>query len=352
MALMEMHTNLFGKTKTEIQEIVKKLSLPPYSAAQICDWLYKKNADSVDKITNLSKSARTELSKHYIIRHDAPLNIQVSSDGTKKYLFKTVHSHYIEAVYIPDDSRHTICISSQAGCKWGCSFCMTGKQGFQANLSAGEILCQINGIPEKDNITNIVYMGMGEPLDNLHEVLKSLEILTSPYGYAISPYRITVSTTGLIPAMKIFLEKSNCHLAVSLHTPFSEERKKIMPVESVFPVRDIVETLKTYNLQRQRRLSFEYIMFKDFNDSRRHVNEIARLLNGLKCRINLIRFHPVPGIPLKSSDNMTIARFRDSLTEKGIITTIRASRGRDILAACGLLSTRHLISNKPIAIKD
>lgn len=352
MALMEMYTNLFGKEYTEIQQIVKKLSLPPYSAAQICDWLYKKNADSVDKMTNLSKSARTALNKHYTIRHDTPLNIQVSSDGTKKYLFKTIHSHYIEAVYIPDDSRHTICISSQAGCKWGCSFCMTGKQGLQANLSAGEILSQITGIPEKDNITNIVYMGMGEPLDNLREVLKSLEILTSPYGYAISPYRITVSTTGLIPPMKVFLEKSNCHLAVSLHTPFAEERKEIMPVESVFPVSDVVETLKGYGLKRHRKLSFEYIMFKDFNDTRRHVNEIARLLNGLKCRINLIRFHPVPGLPLKSSDNAAIVRFRDGLSDKGFITTIRASRGSDILAACGLLSTRHLINNKPTVIKD
>ncbi len=347
-----MHTNLFGKTYTEIQEIVRKHSLPAYSAAQICDWLYKKNADSPDKMTNLSKSARTELSKYYTIRHETPLDIQVSSDGTKKYLFKTIHSHYIEAVYIPDDSRNTLCISSQAGCKWGCSFCMTGKQGFQANLSAGEILCQLNGIPEKDDITNIVYMGMGEPLDNLHEVLKSLEILTSSYGYAISPYRITISTTGLIPAMRVFLEKSNCHLAVSLHTPFAEERKKIMPVESVYPAADIVKTLKSYSFNRHRKLSFEYIMFKDFNDTRQHVNEIARLLNGLKCRINLIRFHPIPGVPLKSSDNTAIDRFRDCLSEKGLITTIRASRGRDILAACGLLSTRHLINNNPTVVKD
>ncbi|HJX71625.1 MAG TPA: 23S rRNA (adenine(2503)-C(2))-methyltransferase RlmN [Bacteroidales bacterium] len=348
----QLQTNLFGKTYTEIQEIVNDLSLPSYSTGQICDWLYKKNADSIEKISNLSKSARTALSKQYTIRHDTPQDFQVSSDGTKKYLFLTIRSRYIEAAYIPEVSRHTVCISSQVGCKWGCLFCMTGKQGFQGNLTAAEILNQFAGIPEKDIITNIVYMGMGEPLDNPDEVLKSLEILTSSYGYAMSPSRITVSTIGIIPALKVFLEKSNCHLAVSLHSPFSDERKQIMPVESVFPVKEVVETLKSYKLGRQRRISFEYIMFKGFNDTRRHVNEIARLLNGMKCRINLIRLHSVPGIPFKSSEDDTILRFRNSLSGKGIITTIRASRGLDILAACGLLSTRHLSNNKLLTSSD
>jgi 23S rRNA (adenine2503-C2)-methyltransferase len=346
--MVQTHTNLFGKTYIELQRIVKELSLPVYSADQICDWLYKKNTDSVEKMSNLSKTARALLGEQYNIVHYTPQNVQISSDGTKKYLFQTVSSRYVEAAYIPEISRHTICISSQIGCKMGCLFCMTGKQGYQGNLSSAEILDQIVGIPEKDKITNIVYMGMGEPLDNLEEVLKSLEILTSSYGFGISPSRITVSTIGIIPAMKIFLEKSKCHLAVSLHSPFNDERKGIMPVELVFPVTEVMNVLKEYHILRQRRISFEYIMFKGINDTQRHVNEIAGLLNGMKCRINLIRFHPIPGTPMEPTDDYTMIRFRNSLTKKGIITTIRKSRGLDILAACGLLSTKQLMKEKNI----
>lgn len=352
MSMEQTHENLFGKTYCEIQQIVKDLSLPSYSAEQICDWLYKKNIDSIDRMSNLPKPARNELGKKYTILHHKPIDFQVSKDGTKKYLFQTLHSHYIETAYIPDKLRHTVCVSSQAGCRMGCQFCMTGRQGFQGNLSSAEILDQVISIPEKSNITNIVYMGMGEPLDNPDEVLKSLEILTSAYGYRMSPSRITVSTIGLIPALKNFAEKSRCHLAVSLHSPFSDERAQITSVEKVFPVKDVVAALKEIRLDRQRRLSFEYIMFKDFNDTRRHVNGILQLLNGLKCRINLIRFHPIPGASLKPSDDRTILQFRDGLTKKGIMTTIRASRGLDILAACGLLSTRHLVKNKLTIASD
>ncbi len=352
MKTVETRDNLFGKTHQQIQDIVKELNLPSYSADQICDWLYRKNTDDIDKMSNLSKSARTALGGRYHIKQLKPVDVQVSADATKKYLFETFHSRYIETAYIPESSRHTVCVSSQVGCKMGCLFCLTGKQGFQGDLTAAEILNQIVAIPEKDKITNIVYMGMGEPLDNLDEVLKSLEILTSSYGYAMSPSRITVSTIGMLPAMKAFIEKSNCHLAVSLHSPFADDRKKIMPVEKVFPVAEIVETLKGLQLGRQRRVSFEYIMFRDFNDTQHHVNEIARLLNRLKCRINLIRFHPFPGAALKPSDDVTIIKFRDSLARKGIVTTIRASRGQDILAACGLLSTMHLLKTDSLISSD
>ncbi len=346
MSMDHAHDNLFGKTYSEIRDIVMELSIPEYSADQICNWLYKQGVSSIDKMSNLSKQARTELSKKYTITHLTPQNLQVSHDGTKKYLFQTYHSHYIETACIPDESRYTVCVSSQAGCRWGCQFCMTGRQGFQDHLTSGEILDQVISIPEKKSITNIVYMGMGEPLDNPDEVLKSIEILTSAYGYGMSPSRITVSTIGLIPAIKTFADKSQCHLAVSLHSPFSDERERIMAVEKVSPVKDVIDTLKSLRLTRQRRVSFEYIMFKGFNDTRRHVNGILRLLNGLKCRMNLIRFHPIPGISLEPSDDETIYQFRDNLTKKGIHTTIRASRGQDILAACGLLSTRHLVKNK------
>jgi 23S rRNA (adenine2503-C2)-methyltransferase len=350
--MLQSKDNLFGKTFSEIEEIVKEFSLPSYSTGQICNWLYRMNAESVSNMSNLSKSARDVLSKTYTIIHHSPLDIQVSSDGTKKYLFQNHLSQYIETAYIPEVSRHTVCVSSQAGCKMGCLFCLTGKQGFQGHLDSASILDQITGIPEKDKISNIVYMGMGEPLDNPDEVLKSLEILTSSYGYGMSPSRITVSTIGIIPAMKVFLEKSRCHLAVSLHSPFADERKKIVPVETVFPIAEIVDTLKRFHFRRQRRISFEYIMFKGLNDTRHHVNEILRLLNGLKCRINLIRFHPFPGTHLESSDDHTILKFRDSLMKKGIITTVRTSRGKDILAACGLLSTLRLIKDKSLISSD
>jgi 23S rRNA (adenine2503-C2)-methyltransferase len=244
---------------------------------------------------------------------------------------------------IPENDRITVCVSSQVGCKMGCLFCMTGKQGFQGQLTAGEIVNQIRSIEEAGQVTNIVYMGMGEPFDNLDEVLKSLEILTSEWGYAMSPRRITVSTIGIVPGMKTFLDLSDAHLAVSLHTPFDDERRKLMPVQVAYPLNDVLREIRNWDLGKQRRVSFEYIMFKGLNDTTRHVNELARLLNGIKCRINLIRFHPIPGTPLKGSDDETLFAFKDKLNDKGILTTIRASRGQDIYAACGLLSTKELL---------
>jgi 23S rRNA (adenine2503-C2)-methyltransferase len=230
----------------------------------------------------------------------------------------------------------------------GCLFCMTAKQGFQGQLSAGEILNQIRSLPERHLLTNIVYMGMGEPFDNLDETMKSLEILTADYGFAMSPKRITVSTIGIIPAIKTFLEKSQCHLAVSLHSPFEEDRKKLMPIQTVYPLNEVLDTIRSYDLSRQRRISFEYIMFRGLNDTPRHVKELARLLNGIRCRINLLRFHPIPGTPLQSSDDATIEWFREALKEKGIMTTLRQSRGQDIDAACGLLSTKELLKAKKV----
>ena len=258
------------------------------------------------------------------------------------YLFPTVGGKFIESAYIPDRDRATLCVSSQSGCKMGCLFCMTAKQGFQSHLSAGEILNQVRAIPEFEKLTNLVYMGMGEPMDNLKNVLASLDILTSDYGYGWSPTRITVSTIGVIPAMREFLEKSKCHLAISLHTPFDEERRKLMPIQNVYKIRDVAEELKQWDFTKQRRVSFEYIMFKDLNDTPAHVKELVRLLNGIKCRINLIRFHPIPGTPLLGSDEQTVQSFKEALNAKGVVTTVRASRGQDIYAACGLLSTKEL----------
>jgi len=223
---------------------------------------------------------------------------------------------------------------------------MTAQQGFQANLTAGEIVNQIRSLPERENLTNIVYMGMGEPLDNYTNVIQSLEILTSEWGFAMSPRRITISTIGIIGTMTKFLEQSECHLAVSLHTPFDDERRSLMPVQNNHPIEEVLKVIRSYDLGRQRRVSFEYILFKGLNDTTRHVNQLARLLNGIRCRINLIRFHPIPDSPYNSPDDATIEQFKEALNKKGIVTTLRASRGQDIEAACGLLSTKELMNRE------
>jgi 23S rRNA (adenine2503-C2)-methyltransferase len=294
-------------------------------------------------MTNLSKKNRELLSSKYEFGLIGSTKVQESTDGTKKYLFPTGQGKFVETAMIPDEDRKTVCVSSQVGCKMGCLFCMTAKQGFQGQLTAGEIVNQIRSIPERNEVTNIVYMGMGEPFDNLEQVLKSLEILTSEWGFAMSPRRITVSTIGIIPGMLTFLEKSDAHLAVSLHTPFDEERQRLMPIQIAYPLAEVIREIKSWDFGRQRRVSFEYIVFKGLNDSPRHVQELVKILNGIKCRINLIRFHPIPGTPLEGTDEHTLQLFKDKLNDKGILTTIRASRGQDIYAACGLLSTKEMI---------
>lgn len=338
--------NLFGLSREKINEIVVSLELPSFTASQITDWLYKKHVGSIEEMTYLSKKTRQLLDEKYTVGLIAPTKVQTSSDGTKKYLYPTVTEKFIESAYIPDDERATLCVSTQIGCKMGCLFCMTGKQGFQGNLTAAEIVNQIHSLPEFEQLTNVVYMGMGEPLDNVQAVLDSLEILTAPWGYAWSPKRITVSTIGIIPAMITFLEKSQAHLAVSLHSPYDEERKRIMPVQNIYPITEVIAEIKKWDLGRQRRVSFEYIMFRGVNDTPRHVNELVRLLRGIKCRINLIRFHPIPDTALEGTPYNEIVEFQNMLKARGMMVTIRASRGEDIYAACGMLSTKELVKRQ------
>ncbi len=330
---------LFGKTLDELIAVAKRAGLPGYAAAQMADWLYRKEIGEIGEMTNLSIKMRDKLSEDFETGLSEPVGASESADGTRKYLFRVLGSKYIETAYIPDKDRATICVSSQSGCKMGCVFCMTGRQGYQGNLSSNEILNQYRSIPEYLSLTNMVYMGMGEPLDNINEVLKSLEIMTSSWGFGWSPSRITVSTVGILATIREFLEKSRCHLAVSLHSPFDEERKKLMPIQRTNSVSQLLDIIRGFDFTSQRRVSFEYIVFEGLNHSPRHVRELARILNGIKCRINLIRFHAVPGSDLQSPDEKQIIEFRDALNAKGIITTIRASRGLDIQAACGLLST-------------
>jgi len=330
---------LYGKTLNELIAVTKRVKLPGFAARQVADWLYKKEISTIDEMTNLSKKMRDILSNDYEIGLSVPVNSSESKDGTKKYLYKVLDNKYIETAYIPDDDRATICVSSQAGCKMGCIFCMTGKQGFQGNLSSNEILNQFRSLPEFRKLTNMVFMGMGEPLDNIAELLKSLEILTSEWGYGWSPTRITVSTVGLRNSIKDFLEKSRCHLAVSLHSPFDEERRTLMPIQRTNTVKDVLDIIRNFDFNSQRRVSFEYILFRGLNDSAAHIKELARILNGIKCRINIIRFHKIPGSEFASPGMEETIRFKEALNAKGILTTIRASRGEDIQAACGLLST-------------
>jgi 23S rRNA (adenine2503-C2)-methyltransferase len=335
-----MPSPLFGKTLAELSQIVKELSLPAFSARQITDWLYKKNVSSIDGMTNLSAKARALLAENHSMGIGEPLAVQTSKDGTQKYLFPALDGKCVEAAYIPDRERATLCISSQVGCRMGCAFCMTARQGMQGNLPVADILNQFRSLPEHDKFTNIVFMGMGEPFDNLDEVMKSLEILTADYGYAWAPKRITVSSIGILPAVQHFMDNSRCHLAVSLHHPDPEERRKLMPVENKYPVRQVIELLRTYDLNKQRRISFEYIMLAGVNDSPQQANDTVRLLSGLRCRVNLIRFHAIPASSFRPSTDQVIQQFADTLNKKGVITTIRQSRGMDIDAACGMLSTK------------
>ena len=322
-----------------MQAVVKNLGMPGFTAKQIASWLYDKRVVSIDDMTNISVKHREMLKEVYVVGAEPPVDAMCSVDGTVKYLYRVADGHFVETVYIPDGERATLCVSSQVGCKMSCKFCMTGKQGFTASLTAGQILNQINSLPERDKLTNVVMMGMGEPLDNLDEVLKALEIMTASYGYAWSPKRVTLSTVGLRKGLKRFIEECDCHLAVSLHSPLPQQRRELMPAERAFSIMEIVDVLRNYDFSKQRRLSFEYIMFKGVNDSLLYAKELLKLLRGLDCRINLIRFHAIPGVELEGSDMDTMTVFRDYLTAHGLFTTIRASRGEDIFAACGMLST-------------
>lgn len=336
---MPRHEYLYGQTLPQLEALCNRLEMPRFAAKQIARWLYDKHATTIEAMSDLSARHRALLAETYEVGLTAPEKVSISTDGTKKYLYRTSQNHFIESAYIPDGDRATLCISSQAGCRMGCRFCATGRQGLQHSLSTNEILNQIESLPERERLTNVVFMGMGEPLDNLDSLLPALEVLTSAWGFGWSPTRITVSTAGVASRLERFLEATQVHLAVSLHNPFPHERAEILPIEKAWPIREVVEILRRYDFTHQRRVSFEYIVMSGLNDSPRHIRELCRLLDGIKCRINLIRFHKIPGSPYFSPDDRAMIAFRDALTAKGIHTTIRTSRGEDIQAACGLLST-------------
>ena len=334
---------LLGKTLEELQAVAQEVGLPRFAGKQLAEWIYVRRATSFDEMTNISLKGREALKARYTIGRHTPVAEAISKDGTKKYLFqvgnetRSDEARYIESVYIPDNDRATLCVSTQAGCKMGCRFCMTGTLGFHGHLTAADILNQIFSIPDADKLTNIVYMGEGEPMDNLDNVLRSLNAMTNAWGCAWSPKRITVSSVGITKGLKRYIEESECHLAISLHNPFAIERQEVMPIEKVNHLSEVIALLKQYDWSHQRRVSFAYICWGGVNDTPKHANELLRWLKGLDCRINLIRFHAGVDQSFTSSNEKQMEWLRDYLTERGITTTIRRSRGEDILAACGML---------------
>ena len=344
---MEKKT-LLGLTLDELKDVARQLGMPAFTGSQIAKWIYERRVKSIDEMTNISKGNRAKLAESYEIGCMAPIESRHSKDGTVKYLFPvrttdgdTSRKRFVETVYIPEEGGHaTLCVSCEVGCKMNCLFCQTGKQGFHGYLTVADILNQAYSIPEADSLTNIVYMGQGEPMDNLDNVLRSTQILTAPYGWAWSPKRITVSSVGLKDKLQRFLNESDCQVAISLHSPIHEQREKLMPAEKGMAIKDVVDLLRDYDFSHQRRLTFEYIVFGGLNDSQTHAREICRLLRGLDCHVNLIRFHQIPNVPLHGASPERMESFRDYLTAHGFYCTIRASRGQDIEAACGLLSTK------------
>ena len=355
-----MKNRLIGMTPDELKRVAEETGLPGFAAGQIARWLYVRKVRRIEDMTDISKEGRKRLSERYEVGVTGYSEVQESSDGTRKYLFPVLGSHRkglqisscgddasgyeqgaIEAVMIPDRDRATLCVSSQSGCRMGCRFCMTGRQGFHGHLQAADIISQLVAVDESDALTNAVFMGMGEPLDNYENVMRAIDILTAEWGFGWSPKRVTLSTIGVLPALKRYLDGSRCHIAVSMHNPFSDERLSIMPVEKAYPIKDVVELIRRYDFTGQRRVSFEYTMFSGFNDTKRHADAVIRLLSGLECRVNLIRFHRIPGFPYTTSPDAIMENFRDRLNRAGITSTIRASRGEDILAACGMLAGKH-----------
>ena len=354
MAPAEQKNVLLGMAPVQLKTVAQALGMPAFTGNQIAKWLYERHVTTIDEMTNLSKANRERLSEHFVVGAAAPIDCQRSADGTVKYLFpvRTVQNQpsaanglrLVETVFIPDGDRGTLCVSSQVGCKMNCLFCQTGKQGFEGNLTVADILNQIYSLPERDRLTNVVFMGQGEPMDNLDNVLKATDILTAANGYRWSPKRITVSSVGVKGKLKRFLDESQCHVAISMHSPLPEQRLSLMPAEKAMSITETIDLLRQYDFTHQRRCSFEYICFAGLNDTMEHARAIVRLLKGLDCRVNLIRFHPIPDVDLPAADEQRMERLRDYLTQHGVFTTIRASRGQDIFAACGLLTTAHKTS--------
>jgi 23S rRNA (adenine2503-C2)-methyltransferase len=331
--------NLCGLTAEEIFDIIKRGGFEFRHAVTIANLIYKKRTTDFSLANKLPKSLLAYLAENTFTLISEPVANEISADRTIKYLFRNRDGISYETVFIPETKRNTVCVSTQSGCRMGCPFCMTAKYGFYGDLSAGDILTQVIGIPFADKVTRVVFMGMGEPLDNTENVLKACNILTSERGMAISPGNITVSTVGITPGVKRFLEESACNLTVSLFSPFTDERIRVVPAEKKYPVSEIIDIMKNHPVRKKRRFSIAYVMIKNVNDTNKHLNALIKMLKGTGIRVNLLPYHPVKNDPVSSSSQERMMLFKHNLVMSGVSASIRRSRGTDISAACGLLAS-------------
>lgn len=327
---------------TEMEDLAEGLNIQRYRGKQIFHWVYGKAVDSIDSMTNLSKETRLKLAQKAFISKLEVIKRQFSVDGTEKFLFALEDGHSVESVLIPDDDRLTICISTQVGCGMGCAFCLTAKSGLERNLKCSEIINQFisarRALPEGKRITNIVIMGMGEPLANFNNLIKAIEILTNTLGVNIGTGRITVSTSGLIPGIKkLGASGLNVNLAISLNASTDEQRNIIMPINKKYPLNDLIKTCREFPLKQRKKISIEYVLLEGLNNSPEDARRVARLLKGLRCKINLIPFNEFPGSEFKRPSESSVLTFQEILVNQHYSVFIRKSRGADILAACGQL---------------
>jgi 23S rRNA (adenine2503-C2)-methyltransferase len=330
--------NICGSTVEEIYDLICPSGFSMNHALKISNSVYKKSASSFSEIDNIPKNLKAKLDSDASTGLFAPAKREISADGAIKYLFVNESGLMFEAVFIPEAKRNTVCVSSQSGCRMACSFCVTGKFGFHGNLTAGEIVNQVISIPEARKISHVVFMGMGEPMDNYDNVLKATKILAAEWGLALSPRNITVSSVGITPRIENFLEQSGCNLTVSLFSPFAGERAEMMPVEHKYPVNEVIRLMKNFPLRKKRRLTLSYIMIRDHNDSDSHLEGLKKLLSGSGIRVNLLPYHSHEGDSYASSPEEKLSYFKHELVTSGVSASVRKSRGKDISAACGLLA--------------
>ncbi len=326
-----------GSDPEEIQNLLASRGIDGRYARRLLYWIYRKAIRSFGEINDIPKKVLAELEANFVTGLSFPLDSALSEDGSVKYMFTTPGGLLHETVWLPEGKRQTVCISVQAGCRMGCRFCATGQNGWGGNLTAGEIANQVVSLPH--GFTHIVLMGMGEPGDNIGQVIKACNILTSEWGLAAGHSRVTVSTVGVTPSVKRLLDETDCNITLSLHSPFPDERLQVIPAEARWPFAGTLRLMQEYAGTRKRRFTVAYVMIRGRNDSARHLDELKRLLTGTGIRVNLLPFHPLENNGEQGSDLETMMSFKHHLVTSGIGASVRKSRGADISAACGMLAT-------------
>lgn len=332
------HIPLAGLEPETLEKLLSERGIEHRYSYRLLYWIYKKGIESFSQVNDIPKSVLTRISEYFETGLFRPESSSKSADGTIKYLFRNKAGLLYETVYLPEEKRNTVCVSSQSGCRMGCRFCATGLNGWSGDLTAGEIINQVISLPVK--ASHIVMMGMGEPGDNIGEVIKALRIFTSEWGLAKGRSRITVSTVGILPSLERLLNETDCNLTLSLHSPFPEERRRFIPCESRWPVKDAIEMIKNFRALKGRRFTAAYVMVKGINDTDVHLEGLKMLLSGSKIRVNLLPYHPYTNDSYSSSDPERMMMFKHILVTSGIEASVRRSRGSDIEAACGMLAAK------------